>query len=441
MAVKVLSRDCSLDTETVRQFERSAKAAAGLAAHPNIASVFYVGRDGNLHFAVTELVVGSTLQAAIAAKPFSVDRACHLAAEVASALEFAHRHGLVHGDIKPQNILLAADGTVKVTDFGMDFTYSAHQAGNSGYASPEQIRGKPASALSDVYSLGMVLYEMLAGELPFGSGSAPAPAAKPHQEGAPQLGPARSQIPAEVDAIVLRATSKKPRQRYPSATAFREALQGRFGHDLGRERRFEPRPSTARHPLLAALALALLLGVFGVTAFIMYGKLATHTAVPAIPTKTPTKTPAKKVPPASHPSSHPTAHPAPTPRPKPSPVPVIARGVGLTYIFIDPAFVRPGGLISLRYTVVNASHGRVPVNLSATIIRSRNGLAFSDPTHEVVVTSVPGIHRYTRLFEVPPTAPGGAYDLLVSVNTPTLSHSYAKIRLRRLVRVAGSSTG
>jgi serine/threonine protein kinase len=444
VAVKVLHPHFSVDPEIVQRFEREAQFAASLSAHPNIVSVFDVGQDGDLHYMIMELVDGFSLKAAIKEEaPFNVDRACHIAAEVASALDFAHRHGFVHRDIKPQNILISRDGTVKVTDFGIAFSAGSTQVTRTGtmfgtaqYISPEQVQGKTATSVSDVYSLGVVLFEMLTGELPFEADSTIALAMKHIKEPVRTPSSYRPGIPAEVDAIVLRALSKEPDRRFANAAAFREALRGRALRQPSRERRFEAKPTTSHHSVIAGLMLVVLVGVCGLGAFATYLKLSPHTAAPTGPSRTPNKAPS--VP--SHHKHH--SGPPATPVSKPtSPPPVIARGMRLTYIFVSPAYVQPGGMVSLTYTVVNGSGGSVPVELGATIIHRGNRLAFTDHTHATTVTSRPGTGRYTRSFEVPATAPAGPYNLLVSANTPNLGHNYGQLLIPGLVKVGGSSTG
>jgi serine/threonine-protein kinase len=447
VAVKLLDARYSADAEIVRQFQREAQMAADLTAHPNIVSVYSLGRDGDLHFMVMELVEGVSLKSAIEAEgPLSVDRACHIAAEVASALEFAYRHGYVHRDVKPQNILISNEGTVKVADFGMAFSAGSIRLTQTGarlgkaaqYVAPEQARGKPATSVSDVYSLGVVLFEMLTAKLPFEPDSTTPSGGKRRRKKNPRSPSSyRADIPPEVDAIVLRALSNNPRKRYVSVAALREALQGRAGHLVARERRVETRPPTGRHPVLTSLGIIVLLGLCGAGAFATYSRLSAHGGALAVPTPTPVQ----KTPAPVHRNKHHTTAPAVTPRPKPTAQPAIPHGMGLTYIFVSPALIQPGSMTSLTYTVVNSSGQPVPVDLGATIIRRKARVAFSDRTHAVTVTTSRGTHKYTRQFEVPATAPAGPYQLLVSINTPNMGHNYAQLLIPHLVTVAGSSTG
>src|SRR5579884_467604 len=163
VAVKILHAQFAADHDFVERFRQEAEFAAGLSSHPNIVSIFDVGEDGDLNYIVMEVIEGQNLKQLIAAEaPFTVDRAFTIGQPIASALAFAHQRGLVHRDIKPQNVLVASDGTVKVTDFGIARSASSSQMTRTGlvmgtahYLSPEQAQGRPAGAASDIYSLGI----------------------------------------------------------------------------------------------------------------------------------------------------------------------------------------------------------------------------------------------------------------------------------------------
>ncbi|MGC8874711.1 MAG: Stk1 family PASTA domain-containing Ser/Thr kinase [Chloroflexia bacterium] len=233
VAVKVLRPEYANDVSFVARFQREARAAANLV-HPNIVSVYDVGQDGNQHYIVMEYIAGRTLKEWIRERaPLPVDMALRIAEEVCAALEYAHRHGIIHRDIKPQNILLDEDGeVVKVADFGIaksrldpESTADRLALGTVKYISPEQARGVEVVPQSDLYSLGVVLYEMLTGQQPF-DGETPISIALQHLEAEPppprQVNP---YIPPAVEAIVLRALAKDPRSRYASAREMRQALE------------------------------------------------------------------------------------------------------------------------------------------------------------------------------------------------------------------------
>jgi len=229
VAVKLLHAHLASDETFLERFRREAIAAAGLA-HRNVISTFDTGNDQGHPFIVMELVVGQTLAAALTAGPLPPALAMRIAAEVADALEYAHRAGMVHRDIKPANILLFDDGRVKVSDFGIakamaggDLTQTGTMLGTTKYVSPEQVEGKVLDGRSDVYSLGVVLYEMLCGEPPFKAETDMATALM-HVRAEPKPLGGLCEIPAPLENVVSIAMAKSPEQRFPSAAAMREAL-------------------------------------------------------------------------------------------------------------------------------------------------------------------------------------------------------------------------
>ncbi|QZT32802.1 Stk1 family PASTA domain-containing Ser/Thr kinase [Caldalkalibacillus thermarum TA2.A1] len=224
VAVKILREQFSGDHDFVDRFRREAQAAASLS-HPNIVNIYDVGIDEGIHFIVMEYIDGLTLKEYIAQKGrLPVEEAIHITRQIAEALEHAHQNNIIHRDIKPHNILIGPHKHIKVTDFGIaraatssTITHTGSVIGSVHYFSPEQARGGVAGQKSDIYSLGIVLYEMVTGELPF-SGDSPISVALKHlQEPFTEPRQLNPNIPQSVENIILRCLAKNPSQRYDSA--------------------------------------------------------------------------------------------------------------------------------------------------------------------------------------------------------------------------------
>jgi len=231
VALKILRPEMSEDEDFVRRFRREAKSAASLS-HPNIVNIYDVGEDHGLYFIVMELIEGETLRDKLKREGrLSVSRALNIAAQICEGLAHAHAHRIIHRDIKPQNILITKQEHVKVADFGIaralggvSTTSTNVVVGSAPYLSPEQVRSGVVSARSDLYSLGVVIYEMLTGDVPF-EGENPVAIALQHLEAkVPSAREKNPKIPRAVDALVRKAMSKKPEERFQSAEDMLRAI-------------------------------------------------------------------------------------------------------------------------------------------------------------------------------------------------------------------------
>lgn len=230
VTIKVLRDEYARDEEFIRRFRQEARSAASLS-HPNIVSVFDVGREDGIHYLVMEYVEGRNLKSLIKEGKISISSALQIAYSICDALEHAHRRGIIHRDVKPHNILITPEGRAKLTDFGIaraisSGTISATKAlvGSVQYISPEQARGEPADARSDIYSLGAVLYEMLTGKPPFLGENPVAVAIKHIQDNPAPVNQVNPRVPHALAAVVEKAMAKNPDLRYQFVAAMAEDI-------------------------------------------------------------------------------------------------------------------------------------------------------------------------------------------------------------------------
>src|SRR6058998_929761 len=223
VAIKILNDRHAGDDQFVERFRREAKNAASLS-HPNIVSIYDRGEAEGTYYIAMEYLDGRSLKELILQRgPAPITVSVEYARQILSALRFAHRKGVVNRDIKPHNVLVNSEGRVKVTDFGIaragasQMTEAGSIVGTAQYLSPEQARGTDVDQRSDLYSLGVVLYELLTGVVPF-SGDTPVEIAMKHLSSAPEPpSMKRAEVPRDLDMVVLRALAKDPADRYQSA--------------------------------------------------------------------------------------------------------------------------------------------------------------------------------------------------------------------------------
>lgn len=247
VTIKVLRPEYTSDDDFIRRFRREAQAVASLS-HPNIVSIYDVGREDGIHYLVMEYVDGEDLKSVIRREgTLAPDRAVQVARQISEALEHAHENNIVHRDVKPHNILLTKSGRPKLTDFGIareataaTVTHTDTIVGSVHYLSPEQARGEVAGPKSDLYSLGVVLFEMLTGTVPYSGDSAIAVAIKHIQEDPPPPSSINPAIPKGLEQVIIRAMQKNPDHRYASAAEMASHLSEALLDDTGEATMFIP---------------------------------------------------------------------------------------------------------------------------------------------------------------------------------------------------------
>lgn len=232
VAIKILRSDQSTDAISILRFEREAQAATTLA-HPNIVEIYDVGEYKNHHYIVMEYVAGKTLKKVIRDRaPLLNLEAVDTMKQLTSAVAEAHKRGIIHRDIKPQNVIVKSDGSLKILDFGIatakgsaQLTQANNVMGSVHYLAPELAKGEPASPQSDIYALGIVFYEMLTGDVPFKADQAVQIALQHMREPMPSVRKANPNVPQSVENIIIRATTKNPKLRYQSCDEMLKDLE------------------------------------------------------------------------------------------------------------------------------------------------------------------------------------------------------------------------
>jgi len=246
VAVKLMAYNFHNDEASIRRFKREALSTTELL-HSNIVNVVDVGED-DTPYIVMEYVEGYDLKDYIKAHhPIPYKKTVSIMTQILDAVEYAHRHNIIHRDLKPQNILIAHDDTIKITDFGIAVALSENSItqtnsllGSVHYISPEQARGSMATKQSDIYSLGILLYELLSGSVPFDGESPVSIALKHFQNEIPSLKEKDASVPQALENVVLKATAKEPEQRYRSVHAMKEDLKTALSPDRAKELKFIP---------------------------------------------------------------------------------------------------------------------------------------------------------------------------------------------------------
>ena len=257
VAVKVMKAEFSEDKSFISKFRKEAQAAAGLA-HPNVVNVYDVGEDNGIYYIVMELVQGITLKDYITRKgKLTVREATSIAIQVSLGLEAAHRSNIVHRDVKPQNIIISTDGKVKLSDFGIaraasSNTISSNVMGSVHYSSPEQVRGGYSDAKSDIYSLGITMYEMVTGRVPFDGDTTVAIAIKHLQEEIESPRKYVPDLPYSLEQIILKCTQKSVDRRYNSMTELIDDLKHSLLDPNGNFVKLTPLASHAQTVMLSS---------------------------------------------------------------------------------------------------------------------------------------------------------------------------------------------
>ncbi|SFR80485.1 serine/threonine protein kinase [Streptococcus equinus] len=261
VAIKVLRTNYQTDQIAVARFQREARAMAELN-HPNIVSIRDIGEEDGQQFLVMEYVDGSDLKKYIQDHaPLSNNEVVRIMEEVLSAMTLAHQQGIVHRDLKPQNILLTKDGTVKVTDFGIavafaetSLTQTNSMLGSVHYLSPEQARGSKATVQSDIYAMGIMLFEMLTGHIPYDGDSAVTIALQHFQKPLPSIIDENKNVPQALENVVIKATAKRLSDRYASTFEMSRDLMTALSYNRSRERKlvFEDTENTKTLPKVTA---------------------------------------------------------------------------------------------------------------------------------------------------------------------------------------------
>lgn len=268
IALKVLREDRLTSPAFVQRFLKEAKAI-GRLSHPRIVTVYDVGQDQGTIYIAMELLQGEALNACLEKKKFSAEEVINIGIQVAEALDYAHQKGIVHRDIKPSNILLQPDGQIKITDFGIAHiedpeasmqTQAGEILGTPAYMSPEQVMGQPADGRSDLFSLGIILYELSTGKRPFAGSNLAAIFQSITQDRPPSPAELNPDIPKSLAQVIMKCLEKNPTARYPSGKELAEALRNVRELQIKPELKKEKEAKKPLRPLWYGIIAIILLG-------------------------------------------------------------------------------------------------------------------------------------------------------------------------------------
>ncbi len=265
VAIKILDERYAADPGVRARFTREALAAARLSGNPNIVTIYDVGEHHGRHYLVMEFLGGGSLEERLQAGAIPPQQALEWLGQAANALDAAHRHGVVHRDVKPANLLLDRQGRIHVADFGIasaagldSLTQTGTVLGTAAYLAPEQAQGQRATPASDIYALGIVAFELITGQRPFEGETAAAEAAAHVTAQLPSVCDVNPDAPCELDPVFARALAKDPAARYPTAAEFVASLRGELDRAAGPTQVLQPRATRRRRsPLLPVLVLLL----------------------------------------------------------------------------------------------------------------------------------------------------------------------------------------
>jgi serine/threonine protein kinase len=479
VAITVLDDRLGANDEMLASLRRQVERATQLPADPNIVTTYGMGVDGPHHYVVTELIRGPSLKTLIKREaPFELLRTVEIGGQIAEALDFAHQHGVVHGGLRPEQVLLSRNGRVKVAGFAIPcpgdigmLTAIEPDLRAVQYLSPEQARGSPPAPASDIYALAAMLFEMLTGSVPFSAQDAHALALKQAQEQPAAPHRLNQAIPPQASEAILRGLNKNPKARQGRASALISAMQATPAppQQMENHTQYTPtylpavpvtrRPSVAARllkslcwTLLRALpyVLAIVIAVVG-GSYVYHAvdrtlngdqkathathhmhrarKTGRHGVVAAANGRRRTHAKAKSGP------ANPARYSAPL-LSTPGCSGHNKGPVSLHYIRASQVSVPPGGTVTVDYTLRNTAAVCRDTFLGVTLVSTtKPGVQLGDPAGDVIVQAQPGVHVYQRRLTFPFNAAGQSFDAVFSTAGPFRTHTYSTVRLRHFFTV------